>query len=424
MQCQKCNNELEADSKFCAHCGAPVPESVITQMNDEKPITKTKVFLLKTLAFFIAAFLTMIIKLILMGVGLLEFSADFMKGGILLLLALWLLLNGFFLKDAGKKKWGFGLLGAYIVFSIALGYFYNNSDYGVEQQIIELNNRTPLKVDDAHELSSVKMNGDSVVMKYKLFNVSASDIASEKLNDLKNTIKSESCKDESYNKIMDHGKNIIMSYYGNDNNLIFDIQISKDDCNSDMKKKSKTEATKLSATSNEPMQKPKANVSLDAFEYGSKGSSLRDKDPKKAIFYYTKAIEIEPTNSAYYINRGIAYANLHQYKKALNDYNQAVDISPDFSLQYVHRANAYEKLHQDQKALNDYNQALKLSPNEAYIYENRAVFYWVKGNIKRAKDDASKACNLGSCQLKKDLAKEEREKSQIMDEAASAAAPY
>jgi len=129
LQCQKCNNELEVDSKFCVHCGTPAPESVITQMNDEKPITKTKKFLLKMLAFFIAAFLTMIMKLILMGVGLLEYSADFMKEGVLLFIALWLLLSGFLLKDTGKKKWGFGLLIAYFVLSTAFGYFYNNLDH-------------------------------------------------------------------------------------------------------------------------------------------------------------------------------------------------------------------------------------------------------------------------------------------------------
>jgi len=230
MQCQKCNNELEVDSKFCMHCGASVSEEMIAKMNDAKPMTKTKVFLLKTLAFFIAVFLTMIIKLTLMAVGLLEFSADFMKGGILLLLGLWLLLNGFFLKDAGKKKWGFGLVGAYLIFSLAFGYFYNNSDYGVEQQIIEWGNTLPKNVDENIELSSVKLDGNTVVMDYKLLNVPSTAIPAKKLSDLESTTKSESCKDESFIKLFEHDKNIKMSYYGNDNNLILEVQLSKVDC--------------------------------------------------------------------------------------------------------------------------------------------------------------------------------------------------
>jgi tetratricopeptide (TPR) repeat protein len=418
MQCQKCNNELEVDSKFCMHCGTPVSAEVIAKMNDEKPMTKTKVFLLKTLAFFIAVFLTMIIKLFLMAVGFLEFSADFMKGGILLLLALWLLLNGFFLKDAGKKKWGAGLLGAYLVLSIAFGYFYNNSDFGVEQQIIELGSNTPKKIDENMEFSSVKMDGDTVLMDYKLLNASGSDIAPEKINDLKSTIKSESCKDESFAKIIEHGKNITISYYGNDNNLILNVQVSKNDCNADMKKTSKTmppaEAPKLSAVSNEPISKAEENTLSEASAYGTKGSNLREENPKKSIFYYTKAIELNPSNDAYYINRGIAYDNLHQYAKALNDYNHVIEKSPD-SYIYIYRARTYTSLHQYQKALNDYNLALKLSPNDRSIYGNRASCYWAIGNMKKAKSDANKACTLGDCFMKKEIARFERENAQITD---------
>jgi len=40
MECQKCNNTLDADSKFCPHCGAVVSEEVIVHINDEKVIKK------------------------------------------------------------------------------------------------------------------------------------------------------------------------------------------------------------------------------------------------------------------------------------------------------------------------------------------------------------------------------------------------
>lgn len=231
MQCQKCNNELEVDSKFCAHCGAPVSEDTILKMNEEKPIAKTKTFLFKTLAFFIAAFLTFIIKLILMGVGLLEVSSDFMKGGILLFLGLWTLLSGLFLKDTKKKKWGVWLLGAYVILSIAFGYFYNNSSFGIEQQIMEMNKNTPQRIDDDVEFTSVRINGDDVLMNYKLFNFSKNDFPLEKLDGLKNIMEPGFCNDESFAKVLDYGKNITASIYGNDNRLILDIHVSKGDCN-------------------------------------------------------------------------------------------------------------------------------------------------------------------------------------------------
>lgn len=368
MQCQKCNNELEVDSKFCAHCGAPVPESVIVQMKDEKPITKTKVFLLKTLAFFIAAFLTMIIKLILVAVGLLEFSADFMKGGILLLLALWMLLNGFFLKDAGKKKWGAVLLGAYLVLSFAFGYFYNHSDFGVEQQIIDLGSNTPKKIDENVELTSVKLNGNTVVMDYKLLNMDSIAIEADKLSELESTTKSDSCKDESFIKLFEHGKDIKMSFYGNDNNLIFDIQISKDDCSQNGNISNKVAPATESGT---PVAS-ETPVEEEVKQYSNKFSALwNDKkkqydDPEKGIEYLTKIIDLKP-NDSFYLNS---------------------------------RANVYDQMGKKKLALADYTRALTIEPDDTTILENRGYTYWELGKIKQAKADANKVCRLGNCEMK------------------------
>ncbi|TXJ12900.1 tetratricopeptide repeat protein [Brachyspira aalborgi] len=57
-------------------------------------------------------------------------------------------------------------------------------------------------------------------------------------------------------------------------------------------------------------------------------------DYKKAIFYYTQAINLDNNNFEAYSNRGFAYYHLNEYDKAISDYNEALKIKPDDFLTY------------------------------------------------------------------------------------------
>src|SRR4030042_5542401 len=66
-----------------------------------------------------------------------------------------------------------------------------------------------------------------------------------------------------------------------------------------------------------------------ASAYFKKGFNLSTKgDFKKAIDFFTKAIEIEE-NYIYYHERGIAFLNLNEFDKALNDFNLSINFGND-----------------------------------------------------------------------------------------------
>jgi tetratricopeptide (TPR) repeat protein len=43
-------------------------------------------------------------------------------------------------------------------------------------------------------------------------------------------------------------------------------------------------------------------------------------------------------------NRGLAYADLKQFKKAIQDYNQAIELNPKDARVFNNRGTAYAKL--------------------------------------------------------------------------------
>lgn len=116
-------------------------------------------------------------------------------------------------------------------------------------------------------------------------------------------------------------------------------------------------------------------------EYYNKSKALWNdkrgeyKDPKKALEYLTKAIEINPNDPVYYNDRGIIYDQIKQYKNATKNYDKAI----------------------------------MLNSKDGVFYQNRGYNYWNRNLINKAQDDAQKACKLGQCELKKDLSESKLE---------------
>jgi len=57
---------------------------------------------------------------------------------------------------------------------------------------------------------------------------------------------------------------------------------------------------------------------------------FKNKDYSKAIEYYSKAIDLNPMDPAYYGNRAACYFAMHNYQKCIDDSNDAINIDANF----------------------------------------------------------------------------------------------
>lgn len=230
FKCEKCGAELEPNAKFCTSCGEKVSENIKIEMKNDEPSSKVKTWILKAIAFFIAAFIFSIARVFFTAINGGSMDGKTEAGGILLFIGMYILLKGLFLNDSSAKKTGGWILVIYIVLSIAFTYFMNNSTYGIETQIMQMNRNTPKKVDDETELMSAKLNGNNVDIKYRLINYSANDIPYDNRTQLKTELQNSFCSDSGYKKIMNFGKDINVYVYGKYKNQIISLYVSKQNC--------------------------------------------------------------------------------------------------------------------------------------------------------------------------------------------------
>jgi len=118
-------------------------------------------------------------------------------------------------------------------------------------------------------------------------------------------------------------------------------------------------------------------------------------DYTQAISDYTKSIEINPYDERAYRNRGILYYNQGDSSQAISDFTKAVKIDPNSADTYYNRGIVYQ--HQDNfsQAISDYNKAIEINPNYTEAYNNRALANYSTKEYDKAWADVHKAEELG-----------------------------
>lgn len=120
-------------------------------------------------------------------------------------------------------------------------------------------------------------------------------------------------------------------------------------------------------------------IKLNSYFYGAynnRGLAYANlKNYKKSIKDYDKALKLRPDDAVILFNRGNTYADHQQYQNAINDFSLAISVTPKNAHLYTNRGSAYAKLQKYSKAINDFNQAITLDPNEAKAYNNRGGVY-------------------------------------------------
>lgn len=86
----------------------------------------------------------------------------------------------------------------------------------------------------------------------------------------------------------------------------------------------------------------------------------------QALDWFNKAIEKNPNESYYFMNRAISYQALKQSQKALDDYGSAIKLNPANEKAYANRGNLYDELGELDRALDDYSEAIRINPRFSF----------------------------------------------------------
>ena len=95
---------------------------------------------------------------------------------------------------------------------------------------------------------------------------------------------------------------------------------------------------------------------------------LNGKFPE-AIREYDEAIRRDPTNAAFYCNRGTALSKLMDYGRALNDINKALELDPTYVKALVRRGNIEFALKQYHRAMRSFREGLAINENDETCLE-------------------------------------------------------
>jgi len=99
--------------------------------------------------------------------------------------------------------------------------------------------------------------------------------------------------------------------------------------------------------------------------------AIQTNNPLRAIELIGRAIELNPDNAAFYIDRGNALKALKRPDEALESYERALAIRPDYAGALYNRGNVLQDLGRLAEALESYDRALAIKPDFAEALSNR-----------------------------------------------------
>lgn len=138
-----------------------------------------------------------------------------------------------------------------------------------------------------------------------------------------------------------------------------------------------------------------------AADYFKKGDFYyRNFEHASAIGYFTRAIELDPTNINAYLYRGFCRNITKEFAGAVVDFTKVIELSPDHKWAYVSRGSARNKTGDYALAIEDFNQALLLDPTDQEAYNNRGFSKKMMGDKDGACEDWNKSKKMGNEEAK------------------------
>jgi tetratricopeptide (TPR) repeat protein len=98
-------------------------------------------------------------------------------------------------------------------------------------------------------------------------------------------------------------------------------------------------------------------------------------DYERAFEQFAHAININPVNPVYYIQRGIARTINDEFNRAVEDFDKAIALDPTSSVAFYGRGQAYVQMTEYDRGIEDLDEAVKLLPGNAAAYMIRGSAY-------------------------------------------------
>lgn len=100
-------------------------------------------------------------------------------------------------------------------------------------------------------------------------------------------------------------------------------------------------------------------------EFYNRGSAYyRMGDFDRAIYDYSEAIGLNPTDPDSFTSIGRAFEAKSDDDQAIQNYTRAIDIDPTNAAAFRHRGDAWYRKRDTDRAVRDYNEAIRLNPKD------------------------------------------------------------
>ena len=117
-----------------------------------------------------------------------------------------------------------------------------------------------------------------------------------------------------------------------------------------------------------------------------------------ALFDFNRAIELDPTMSEVYINRGTTYGKSGNFARSVEDFNVYETLNPKSPALYSNRGLAYNGLKDYDNALKDFARCLELDSLYEGALFNRSITYRSMGDsLSDRKYYMLSAADLSKC---------------------------
>ena len=142
------------------------------------------------------------------------------------------------------------------------------------------------------------------------------------------------------------------------------------------------------------------NVAKADSLYQIAGQLMLKNEQPKALVLLNKAIQLNPQNANYYLDRGAAKVNLLLYQEGLSDLKEALNRNLINEKVYVNMAVAENNIAIETNNLSHLDTAIVYSTKAIQLNNNFGFAYYIRGESFLFKGDTISLCNNLSKALK------------------------